>query len=168
MGKAVREMDRMLKALKKENKEQQMALEESEPEYSTEKDSDSDEFEDWEDEPRKQTRRVRIRSSTPIPVNRTTPRYLRFNASKESREEQVDLQSKLLELNITEAVRQQVGGRKQGEDLSVYANHIMKAAEAARLGKDSITRCSAHLYRPCCLCGGIREGTKMDRDRGSI
>ncbi len=84
MGKAVREMDRMLKVLKKENKELRMALEESEPEYRMEKDSDSDEFEDWEDEPREQTRRVRIRSSTPVPVNRTTHRYLRFNASKES------------------------------------------------------------------------------------
>ncbi len=45
-------------------------------------------------------------------------------------------------------MRQQVGGRKQGEDLSVYANHIMKTAEAARLGKDSITRlvhtCTGH------------------------
>lgn len=71
---------------------------------------------------------------------RTTHRNLTFNASKESREEQVVLQSKRLELNLTEAVRQQLGGRKQGEDLSVYAIHIMKAAEAARLSKDSITR----------------------------
>lgn len=73
---------------------------------------------------------------------------MEFDAPQETRTDQNSVHAKLLELQLTEAVRKQVGGKKMHEDPSAYADRIMKAAENAQLSRDAATRlvqtCTGH------------------------
>lgn len=144
--KVVKELEKVIKSLKSDIKSLKKEIEMLQCQKAITENTILTEPEDWESANSEPRKRVRIRPATP--GFKTPIRQLKFDAPQETRTDQNSVHAKLLELQLTEAVRKQVGGRKMHEDPSAYADRIMKAAENAQLSRDAATRlvqtCTGH------------------------
>lgn len=144
--KVVKELEKVIKSLKSEIKSLKREVEILKCQKAIRENTIFTEPEDWEREISEPRKMVRIRPATP--GFKTPIRQLEFETPQETREDQSSVHAKLLELQLTEAVRKQVGGKKMHEDPSAYADRIMKAAENAQLSRDAATRlvqtCTGH------------------------
>jgi len=97
----------------------------------------------------------------------TTPfRQLGFTTHQEMEESQTSVHAKLLEIQLTEAVRKQVGGKKLHEDPSAYADRISSNNCTAESG--CRYKASANLHWSAYLGGGIRENEESNGYRRHI